>query len=380
MAAVEGTERAAARAIASGGRYQVEGLLGRGGMGSVFRAHDRQLGRTVAIKTLAASDAAAAARLAREAQLQARVDHPNVAKVYETGEAAGRALHRHAVHPRAAAQRAARIDVARTESAHRAARRGRRARGAPPRPGARRHQAAQRPGGRGRAGGMAPLRPRLRHRPRNGDGGGRRRHHRHSRLHGAGAGARRNPRPPHRRLRSRRHPLPPALGQAAVRRQGLDRNLGARAARSAAAAAPDGAAGGAGSRSDRHEVPEKAPRRATPTARALADDLVHWLDGEPVLARPQTRLYRLAIKARKNRTLVAVSAAALLGILAATGWAVRERLQTSRRAELAQRFGREESVSSGPCAPPTSCRSTTPAASATPCAPPSTVLNARSRG
>jgi serine/threonine-protein kinase len=80
---------AAAQAIAATGRFRIDELLGEGGMGRVFRAHDKRLRRTVAIKVLAAFDAAASARLAREARLQARVEHPNVAKVYETGETQG---------------------------------------------------------------------------------------------------------------------------------------------------------------------------------------------------------------------------------------------------------------------------------------------------
>src|SRR6202035_5030985 len=79
----------AAMAIAATGRYRVDELLGEGGMGRVFRAHDYRLRRTVAIKVLAAFDTAASARLARESRLQARVEHPNVAKVYETGETQG---------------------------------------------------------------------------------------------------------------------------------------------------------------------------------------------------------------------------------------------------------------------------------------------------
>ena len=69
----------------------VLGLLGRGGMGEVYAAHDPELDRTVAIKLLRAMRAAAAAtatrgaRLLREAQAIAKVSHPNVVVVYDVG-------------------------------------------------------------------------------------------------------------------------------------------------------------------------------------------------------------------------------------------------------------------------------------------------------
>jgi eukaryotic-like serine/threonine-protein kinase len=73
----------------SGGRYRLEGLLGHGGMATVYLAHDAELGRPVAIKILAeslAGDAAFRKRLLREARLAARLSHPNVVSVYDVGE------------------------------------------------------------------------------------------------------------------------------------------------------------------------------------------------------------------------------------------------------------------------------------------------------
>ncbi len=67
------------------GRYEVESVLGRGGMGVVFRAHDIDLHRTVAIKVLAPEWAAsipARQRFAREAQAAASVAHENVIPIY----------------------------------------------------------------------------------------------------------------------------------------------------------------------------------------------------------------------------------------------------------------------------------------------------------
>jgi DNA-binding beta-propeller fold protein YncE/predicted Ser/Thr protein kinase len=72
--------------------YRIERVLGRGGMSVVYLAHDRRLKRNVALKLLApelAQDDSFRARLLRESQLAASLDHPNVVPVYEAGEAQG---------------------------------------------------------------------------------------------------------------------------------------------------------------------------------------------------------------------------------------------------------------------------------------------------
>jgi predicted ATPase len=66
-------------------RYQVTRELGRGGMGIVYLATDRDLDRQVALKLLSSSQAASAERLLAEARAAAMVDHPNVATVYDVG-------------------------------------------------------------------------------------------------------------------------------------------------------------------------------------------------------------------------------------------------------------------------------------------------------
>jgi len=68
------------------GRFTVQGKLGQGGMGVVFRGHDPALDREVALKLVSYDGAEARARLVREAQAMARVAHPNVVPVYEVGE------------------------------------------------------------------------------------------------------------------------------------------------------------------------------------------------------------------------------------------------------------------------------------------------------
>ncbi|MGH2957856.1 MAG: serine/threonine-protein kinase [Solirubrobacterales bacterium] len=71
------------------GRYELERRLGHGGMATVFRARDRELGRTVALKLLAdnlAGDDDVRKRFKREARLAAKLDHPNVVQVFDVGE------------------------------------------------------------------------------------------------------------------------------------------------------------------------------------------------------------------------------------------------------------------------------------------------------
>jgi serine/threonine protein kinase len=74
------------------GRYRIEHELGRGGMATVYLAHDAELDRHVAIKLLAqhlATEEEFLARFLREARLAGRLSHPNVVRVYDAGDADG---------------------------------------------------------------------------------------------------------------------------------------------------------------------------------------------------------------------------------------------------------------------------------------------------
>ncbi len=72
-----------------GGRYELDGVVGRGGMAEVYRARDIRLDRIVAVKTLRddlARDQTFQARFRREAQSAASLNHPSIIAVYDTGE------------------------------------------------------------------------------------------------------------------------------------------------------------------------------------------------------------------------------------------------------------------------------------------------------
>ena len=75
------------------GAYEVQSLLGEGGMGQVFLAQDRTLDRPVALKFLSDElehNDEARRRFLREAKAAAALDHPYICKIYQTGEEAGR--------------------------------------------------------------------------------------------------------------------------------------------------------------------------------------------------------------------------------------------------------------------------------------------------
>jgi len=81
-------DRMLTRDLALGGRYRIDVQVGRGGMAHVYRATDTVLGRTVAVKVLNpdyASDPAFVERFRREARAAARLNHPNVVAVFDTG-------------------------------------------------------------------------------------------------------------------------------------------------------------------------------------------------------------------------------------------------------------------------------------------------------
>ena len=73
------------------GRYEVKRLLGQGGMGQVYLAHDPVLDREVAVKLIGGEidDEQARGRLVQEARAAGRLRHPNIVTIFDAGEHAG---------------------------------------------------------------------------------------------------------------------------------------------------------------------------------------------------------------------------------------------------------------------------------------------------
>lgn len=86
---------------------------------------------------------------------------------------------------------------------------------------------------------------------------------------------------------------------------------------------------------------EKDPRQRYESARALAEDLARFQDGEPILARPATWHYRLLKKARKHRTIVGIAMAAFAGVLLSGVFGIYSWWNATEQAKHAQQFGQE---------------------------------------
>jgi hypothetical protein len=75
------------------GRYRIVAILGKGGMGEVYRAEDLRLDQNVALKFLPVSmtqDDSARERFHREVRLAREISHPNICRVFDIGEVDGR--------------------------------------------------------------------------------------------------------------------------------------------------------------------------------------------------------------------------------------------------------------------------------------------------
>jgi hypothetical protein len=93
---IDGSELAASLPVDQTllGRYRLDKLIGRGGMGAVYEAHDLRLGRSVAVKILVGPrfvNRASVRRFEREARASAKLNHPNIISVYDYGTVEGEA-------------------------------------------------------------------------------------------------------------------------------------------------------------------------------------------------------------------------------------------------------------------------------------------------
>jgi len=75
-----------------GPRYRIEALLGQGGMGRVYKAYDKELNRTVAIKVVrhgVMGEQAALSRFKQELVLASKISHKNILRIHDLGEVNG---------------------------------------------------------------------------------------------------------------------------------------------------------------------------------------------------------------------------------------------------------------------------------------------------
>jgi tetratricopeptide (TPR) repeat protein/predicted Ser/Thr protein kinase len=321
-------------------RYRVERFLGSGGMGSVYLASDPQLGRQVALKFLHHNDPALVVRFLREARAQARVEHDHLCKVHEVGEVEGRPyIAMQYIEGRSLAELRGRIS---TETAVRIVRDVARAVHAAHRTGLihRDLKPANILVGRDDSGNLHPWVVDFGLAQEQGEEGLTRT----GLVSGTPA-----------------YVSPEQAQGAALDRRTDVYSLGVVLYEMLTESPPFIGPSAAGTlvrvvqdepeppRKRRPAIPadletivlkclEKDPARRYESARALAEDLDRWLEGDPIEARPAAWTYRAGKRLRKHRALVAVAAAALLVLVAAGVEVVHTRWQARERARLAQRF------------------------------------------
>jgi hypothetical protein len=325
-------------------RYRGVEFLAEGGMGRVFRAFDPRLRRWVALKFIRHGGTRLAERFREEARAQARVDHPNLAKVFEVGEVQGRPYLAmqlvegptlEACAPDLSLEDKVRVLMRAAEGIHAAHRAGLVHRDLKP---------ANILVGRDAEGGPVPY------------------------VTDFGLAA--DPTPEAEAAPGMALGTPHYMAPEQARGTGpLDARtdvwgLGATLYAALTGRPPaDGERVGEVLRALQEDDPppprsldpaipadletivlkclEKEPARRYRSAMALAEDLRRFLEGEPVQAVPPSAAYRLRKALRRHRGLGAVAGAAFLLLGLTLAWGVRGRLRAVERARLLQGWGEE---------------------------------------
>ncbi len=326
-------------------RYEFVRFLGAGGMGRVYKAYDRRLGRHVALKFLRGDDPESTQRFLSEARAQARVEHEHVCKIHEVGDVQGKLYIAMQYIGGQTLEEAGpgmtleeKVQVMRqvAEGVHAAHRLGLVHRDIKPanvlvergedgrlRPyvtdfGLARELAAPGLTQTGMVMGtpayMSPEQAR----------GGAGRLDRRTDVHALGATL--------YVLLTGRPPFI-AANPLEVLRQVVDRDPPP--PRSIVRTVPP----------DLETIVlkclEKDPVRRYASARSLAEDLARYAEGEPILARAPTMTYRLLKKTRKHRALVAVGGVAAAAVVAFAGLAVATSWRAREERRYASLFGQE---------------------------------------
>lgn len=325
-------------------QYRSLRFIAQGGMGRIFKAYDPTLKRSVALKFLRRDEPDLVARFALEAQHQARIDHPNICRVYEVGEWQGQSYIAmqfvngetlDAARPNLTRTEVVQIMETVAEAIHAAHRTGLIHRDLKPA-----NIMVQR-----EESGPVPVILDF----------GLARGHENQQLTQQGLAV------------GTVHYMAPEQAQgdhARIDRRTDVYGLGATLHKALTGEPPFGAFEGmeALRRTVDAEVPslrrlvpdlpedldtitrkclEKESARRYPSALALAEDLRRWRDGEPIQARKPSPAYLARTWARKHKLVVAVTAVALAAVLTLAGVAVGTATSARARARHAQHFGQE---------------------------------------
>jgi serine/threonine-protein kinase len=327
------------------GRYELGPLLGAGGMAEVYRAWDPTLSRPVALKFLRDTDDEHLERFMREARTQAQVGHENICDVYETGTADGRpfiamqcidGLTLVDAAPKMSIEEKVRVMAEVAEAVHAAHRTGLVHRDLKPHNimveadpeggwhpyvldfGLARDQSMDTMTTIGAVMGTPPYMSPEQAR------GERARIDRRTDVYALGA-----------TLYDVLTGRPPFVGDSSVGTMMKVISEEATPMRLLNASIP------ADLETIVMKCLEKEPPQRYDSARALAEDLRRYLDGEPIQALPVSFVYRWTTRAKKHPTIALLLAAAIILVAASAAWAIRTSVRAAEQQSAAQRFGQE---------------------------------------